>query len=56
MNRIQELSRQIARGQLVLPPEPPLGRGRPQRPRPGPQPSSRPSRNSATLAPIDSTA
>lgn len=64
MNRIQELSRQIARRELIVPLDPPLPRWpRPQR-RPGSavladgvaQASAKPSRNSATLSPSDSTA
>lgn len=64
MNRIQELSRQIARRELRVPLDPPLPRWpRPQR-RPGQagragdaaQASAKPSRNSATLSPSDSTA
>lgn len=64
MNRIQELSRQIERRELVVPLDPPLPRWpRPQR-RPGhtvrakgaAQASAKPSRNSATLSPSDSTA
>jgi hypothetical protein len=64
MNRIQQLSRQIARRELIVPLDPPLPRWpRPQR-RPGAtvrthgaaQASAKPSRNSATLSPSDSTA
>jgi hypothetical protein len=64
MNRIQELSRQIARRELIVPLDPPLSRWRQPRRRPGraaltnsaAQPSAKPSRNSATLSPSDSTA
>ena len=64
MNRIQELSCKIARRELIVPLDPPLPRWpRPQR-RPGhtarargaAQASVKPSRNSATLSPSDSTA
>lgn len=64
MNRIQELSCQIARRELIVPLDPPL----PRWPRPkrrarrtvradgAVQASPKPSRNSATLSPSDSTA
>ncbi len=64
MNRIQELSCQIVRRELVVPLDPPLPRWpRPQR-RPGQmtrargaaQAAAKPSRNSATLSPSDSSA
>jgi hypothetical protein len=56
MNRIQELSRQIARGAVRVLPEEPLQRS-PRRPRPANrQASAKPSRNSATFAPSDSSA
>jgi hypothetical protein len=60
MNRIQELSRRIARGELELSPETPLARGprrwRALQPQTSPQPSAKPSRNSATFRPRDSIA
>lgn len=65
MNRIQELSRQIAHRELEVPLDPPLPRWpRPKRQpqcgagveRPTTQASAKPSRNSATLSPSDSTA
>jgi hypothetical protein len=65
MNRIQELSRQIAHRELEVPLDPPLPRWpRPKRQarrgaggeRPAAQAAAKPSRNSATLSPSDSTA
>lgn len=61
MNRIQELSRQITHRELEVPLDPPLPRWpRPKRQRgaerPATQAAAKPSRNSATLSPSDSTA
>lgn len=64
MNRIQELSRQIARRELIVPLDPPLPRWpRPQRRSRrtvradgAAQASAKPSRHSATLSPSDATA
>lgn len=64
MNRIQELSRQIARRELIVPLDPPLPRWPRPQPRSGnaaradgaAQAAAKLSRNSATLSPSASTA
>lgn len=61
MNRIQELSRQIVRGELIVSlDEPPAPWPRPRRQArtraADRQASSKPARNSATFGPSDSTA